>query len=64
MHLEHHSRVKDLLFFFWEDCQKAHKVGDVFPQHQRSGPSSLFGGYERVILLRLILDRPGIIILV
>jgi hypothetical protein len=50
-----------LILYFWEDCQKVHKkfkqLGD---QHQRSGPRSLFGGYERVTLLRLILDRPGI----
>ena len=67
MHLVHHSSVEDISDLICISgktvrryIQKFRQLGDVVPQHQRSGPRSLFGDYERVVLLRLILDRPGI----
>ena len=36
------------------------EIGDVRPRSRRSGPLRLFGEYEQLTLLRLILENPGI----
>ena len=36
------------------------QTGDVIPRRRRYGPYPLLGDYEQLILLRLILERPGI----
>ena len=36
------------------------QTGDVFPRRRRYGSYLLMGDYEQLILLRLILERPGI----
>ena len=36
------------------------ETGDVRPRSRRSGPLRLFGKYEQLTLLRLILENPGI----
>jgi hypothetical protein len=68
MHLVHHSRVKDisdLLFFSGKTVRRHIKWVMLFLSTRKVDHArSSFGGYERVTLLRLILDRPGIIILV
>ncbi len=35
-------------------------TGDVAPQQHRSGPIGLFGDYEKLVLLKIILTQPGI----
>ena len=37
-----------------------YQVGDVKPRTRRNGPMRLLGDFEQLILLRLILDKPGI----
>lgn len=36
------------------------QTGDVKPKKQRHGPPKLLGDYERLVLLQVILDNPGI----
>ena len=36
------------------------ETGNVRPRSRRSGPLCLFGEYEQLTLLRLILENPGI----
>ena len=36
------------------------QTGDVIPRQRRYGPHPLLGSYEQLILLRLILEHPGI----
>ena len=36
------------------------RTGDVVPRTRRYGPKRLLGDYEQLILLRLILENPGI----
>ena len=36
------------------------QTGDVVPTQQHCGPYPLMGSYEQIVLLRLILEYPGI----
>ena len=36
------------------------QTGDIEPASQRHGPEKLFGDFEQVSLLKIILDHPGI----
>ena len=35
-------------------------TGDVQPKARRNGPKQLLSDFEQIVLLRLILDNPGI----
>ena len=37
-----------------------HRTGDIEPLTRRHGPEPLMGDFERLSLLKIILDRPGI----
>ena len=36
------------------------QIGDIKPVSQRHGPHRLLGEFEQLMLLRLVLDKPGI----
>ena len=37
-----------------------HRTGDIQPKKGRRGPKKLLGEYEQIVLLQMILERPGI----
>ena len=66
MHL-HHSSIRDISRILClhertarSNINKFWQTGDIQPQEHQNGPSALFGDHERLVLLRIILDNPGI----
>ena len=67
MHLAHRLpllRISNLLSMSERTVRRYlhrfYQLGDVQPLQRRNGPNRLLGDFEQVILLRLILEKPGI----
>lgn len=66
-YLAHHSAISELADTFCV-CERSvrryidnfYQTGDIEPKIGGHGPKKILGGYEQLVLLRLILDRPGI----
>lgn len=63
----YHTSFKEIAELF-QVCERSirryvalfNRTGEVEAKKQRHGPESLLGEYERLVILRIILDNPGI----
>ena len=67
LHLVHHMTFKNIskLLFISEKTVRRYlrrfwQTGEMQPQAHRNGPAGIFGDYEKLILLRIVLAHPGI----
>ena len=66
-YLAHHISTKEIAELF-QVCERSVRryislflhTGDVEAKQQRHGPPTLLGDYERLVILQIILDHPGI----
>ena len=66
-YLAHHTSMKDIAELFqvceesvWRYVTLSLQTGQVEARKQRHGPPTLLGEYERLVILQIILENPGI----
>ena len=65
LHIAHSLKVSDIMEQLYQRSVRRYidlfqRTGDVKPRSQQHGPPKLLGEFEQVLLLRLIINNPGI----